>query len=58
MTSVSQLTPQGGHHRHPLRPEVYARAVYRLVRQSPVSPAVRRRWLRYLTPLPVMNAAA
>jgi hypothetical protein len=49
--AVSQLTPQGGQHRHPLRPEVYARAVYRLVRQSPVSPAVRRRWLRYLTPL-------
>lgn len=34
--------------RHPLRPEVYVRSLYRLARQSPVSPAVRRRWLRHL----------
>lgn len=47
----AQLTPEGGTHRHPLRPEVYARSIYRLARQSPVSPAVRRRWLRYLPPL-------
>lgn len=49
--AAAQLTPQGGAHRHPLRPEVYARSIYRLARQSPVSPAVRRRWLRYLPPL-------
>lgn len=49
--AAAQLTPQGGARRHPLRPEVYARAVYRLARQSPVSPAVRRRWLRFLPPL-------
>jgi hypothetical protein len=34
--------------RHPLRPEVYVRSLYRLARQSPVSAAVRRRWLRHL----------
>ncbi|MDB5753080.1 MAG: hypothetical protein JWP65_3501, partial [Ramlibacter sp.] len=34
--------------RHPLRPEVYVRSLYRLARQSPVSPSVRRRWLRHL----------
>jgi hypothetical protein len=49
--AAGELTPQGGQHRHPLRPEVYARSIYRLARQSPVSPAVRRRWLRYLPPL-------
>src|SRR5262245_39499237 len=49
--AAAQLTPQGGAHRHPLRPEVYARAVYRLARQSPISPAWRRRWLRHLPPL-------
>lgn len=48
---AAQLTPEGGQHRHPLRPEVYARAMHRLARVSPVSPAVRRRWLRYLPPL-------
>ena len=49
--AAAQLTPAGGQHRHPLRPEVYARAMYRLARQSPVSAAVRRRWVRYLPPL-------
>jgi hypothetical protein len=49
--SAAQLTPQGGAQRHPLRPEVYARSIYRLARQSPVSAAVRRRWLRWLPPL-------
>jgi hypothetical protein len=49
--AAAQLTPAGGLHRHPLRPEVYARSVYRLARQSPVSSAVRRRWLRHLPPL-------
>jgi hypothetical protein len=49
--AAAQLTPAGGLHRHPLRPEVYARSVYRLARQSPVSPGVRRRWLRHLPPL-------
>lgn len=49
--AATQPTPEGGAHRHPLRPEVYARGIYRLARQSPVSPAVRRRWLRYLPPL-------
>lgn len=49
--AASQLTSAGAVHRHPLRPEVYARSIYRLARQSPVSPAVRRRWLRYLPPL-------
>ncbi|MGV3570172.1 MAG: DUF1631 family protein [Ramlibacter sp.] len=37
-------------HRHPLRPEVYVRSLYRLARQSPVSASVRRRWLRHLPP--------
>lgn len=46
-----QLTPHGAPGRHPLRPEVYVRSINRLVRQSPVSPGVRRRWLRYLPPL-------
>lgn len=49
--AASALTPPGAPHRHPLRPEVYARSIYRLARQSPVSPAVRRRWLRHLPPL-------
>jgi hypothetical protein len=49
--AAAQLTPAGAVQRHPLRPEVYVRAVYRLARQSPVSAAVRRRWLRYLPPL-------
>jgi hypothetical protein len=48
---AAQLTSQGAQHRHPLRPEVYVRSVYRLARQSPISPVVRRRWLRYLPPL-------
>lgn len=49
LLAAAQLTPpQGGQLRHPLRPEVYVRALYRLTRQSPVSAAVRRRWLRYL----------
>lgn len=34
--------------RHPLRPEVYVRALHRVIRQSPVSAAVRRRWLPQL----------
>jgi hypothetical protein len=34
--------------RHPLRPEVFVRALHRLIQQSPVSPAVRRRWLQHL----------
>jgi hypothetical protein len=46
--AAAQLTPVGGAQRHPLRPEVYVRSIYRLARQSPVSPAVRRRWLRHL----------
>ncbi|RYF15741.1 MAG: DUF1631 family protein [Comamonadaceae bacterium] len=49
--AAAELTPAGGLHRHPLRPEVYVRSIYRLARQSPVSSAVRRRWLRYLPPL-------
>jgi hypothetical protein len=49
--AAARLTPEGAQHRHPLRPEVYARSIYRLARQSPVSPAVRRRWLRHLPPL-------
>lgn len=49
--AAAELTPAGGLHRHPLRPEVYVRSIYRLARQSPVSGAVRRRWLRYLPPL-------
>lgn len=49
--AAAQLTARGGSRRHPLRPEVYVRAIYRLARQSPVSPVVRRRWLRHLPPL-------
>lgn len=49
--AANQLTPRGGLRRHPLRPEVYVRSTWRLARQSPVSAAVRRRWLRYLPPL-------
>jgi hypothetical protein len=49
--AAAQLTSRGGLHRHPLRPEVYVRSIYRLARQSPVSTAVRRRWLRHLPPL-------
>jgi hypothetical protein len=49
--AAAQLTPVGSVHRHPLRPEVYVRAIYRLARQSPISPVVRRRWLRHLPPL-------
>lgn len=48
---AAQLTPQGAVQRHPLRPDVYVRSMYRLARQSPISPVVRRRWLRYLPPL-------
>lgn len=47
LLAAAQL-PSTGAQRHPLRPEVYVRSLYRLARQSPVSPAVRRRWLRYL----------
>jgi hypothetical protein len=46
-----QITPLGAPQRHPLRPEVYVRSVYRLARQSPVAPSVRRRWVRCLAPL-------
>ncbi|MBE7370111.1 DUF1631 family protein [Ramlibacter pallidus] len=49
--AAAQLTPRGAAQRHPLRPEVYVRAVYRLARQSPLSSSVRRRWLRHLPPL-------
>lgn len=49
--AAAQLSPKGGLHRHPLRPEVYVRAIYRLARQSPISPVVRRRWLRHLPPM-------
>jgi hypothetical protein len=49
--AAAQLTPVGAAQRHPLRPEVYVRGIYRLARQSPVSPAVRRRWLRHLPAL-------
>jgi hypothetical protein len=48
---AAQLTSVGAAQRHPLRPEVYVRSIYRLARQSPVSPSVRRRWLRHLPPL-------
>lgn len=48
---AAQLTSVGAAQRHPLRPEVYVRAVYRLARASPVSPAVRRRWVRHLPAL-------
>lgn len=44
---AAHLAGAGGQ-RHPLRPEVYVRSLYRLARQSPVSPSVRRRWLRHL----------
>jgi hypothetical protein len=56
--AATQITPPGGAHRHPLRPEVYARSIYRLARQSPVSPVVRRRWLRWLPPLMATELAA
>jgi hypothetical protein len=49
--AAAQVTPKGSPRRHPLRPEVYVRSIYRLARQSPVSSAVRRRWLRHLPPL-------
>ncbi|MDB5913669.1 MAG: hypothetical protein JWP22_2344 [Ramlibacter sp.] len=48
---TTRLAAAGGSQRHPLRPEVYVRSVYRLARQSPVSPSVRRRWVRWLPPL-------
>jgi hypothetical protein len=48
---AAQLTPVGGAQRHPLRPEVYVRSVYRLARHTPVSPSLRRRWVRHLPPL-------
>jgi hypothetical protein len=48
---AAQLTSVAAAQRHPLRPEVYVRSIYRLARQSPVSPSVRRRWLRHLPPL-------
>ncbi|HEX2544366.1 MAG TPA: DUF1631 family protein, partial [Ramlibacter sp.] len=54
----AQLTPAGAAARHPLRPEVYARGIYRAVRQSPISPVVRRRWLRWLPPLMAQELAA
>lgn len=56
--AATQITAPGGAHRHPLRPEVYARSIYRLARQSPVSPVVRRRWLRHLPPLMATELAA
>jgi hypothetical protein len=34
--------------RHPLRPEVFVRALHRLVQRSPVAAPVRRRWLAHL----------
>jgi hypothetical protein len=46
-----QITPLGAPQRHPLRPEVYVRSVYRLARHSPVAASVRRRWVRLLPPL-------
>lgn len=46
---ATELAGAGGQ-RHPLRPEVYVRSLVRLARQSPVSPSVRRRWLRHLPP--------
>jgi len=46
--AAAQLTPRGDAQRHPLRPDVYVRSIHRLARQSPVSPVVRRRWLRHL----------
>ena len=48
LLDAAQLAPAGDAQRHPLRPEVYVRALYRLARQSPVAASVRRRWLRYL----------
>jgi hypothetical protein len=48
---TTHLVATGGSQRHPLRPEVYVRSVYRLARQSPVAPSVRRRWVRHLPPL-------
>ncbi|WP_240980282.1 DUF1631 family protein [Ramlibacter agri] len=48
LLAAAQLAPAGDAQRHPLRPEVYVRALYRLARQSPVAATVRRRWLRYL----------
>jgi hypothetical protein len=47
---TTQLAAAGGAQRHPLRPEVYVRSIYRLARQSPVSASVRRRWVRHLPP--------
>jgi hypothetical protein len=46
--AAAGVLPVGGQRRHPLRPEVYVRSLVRATRQSPVSPAVRRRWLRHL----------
>ena len=46
--AAAQLTSVGSAQRHPLRPEVYVRGIYRMARQSPVSASVRRRWLRHL----------
>jgi hypothetical protein len=34
--------------RNPLRPEVYVRSLRSVIQQSPVPPAVRRRWLMHL----------
>ena len=48
LLAAARLAPAGGLLRHPLRPEVYVRALHRLARQSPVAATVRRRWLRYL----------
>ncbi|MCG2594150.1 DUF1631 domain-containing protein [Ramlibacter sp. XY19] len=48
LLAAARLAPAGGVQRHPLRPEIYVRALHRLARQSPVSAIVRRRWLRYL----------
>lgn len=46
LLAAAEFAPPG--QRHPLRPEVYVRALHRLARQTPVSPAVRRRWLPQL----------
>lgn len=55
---AAQLATAGSEQRHPLRPEVYVRSIFRLARQSPVSPAVRRRWVRYLPALMATELAA
>lgn len=46
LLAAADIAPRG--QRHPLRPEVYVRALDRLACQSPVSPAVRRCWVPHL----------